>query len=226
MIVFAFIFARGGSKGLPNKNLKILGGMPLIAHSINFAKELDLIDEVFVSSESEDILRVAQEYGAQTIIRPQELAQDQSSEWLAWQHAITHLSEKNIKFDKFLSLPATAPLRSSSDVLKCFDMLGDGVDMVLTASEANRNPFFNMIYREEDGTSRVLLDSPAERRQDAPLVYDLTTVAYLTSPQFIQDNKGVFDGTVKSVIIPKERSIDIDDEIDFLLTRTIYEDNH
>jgi N-acylneuraminate cytidylyltransferase len=224
MKTFAFIFARGGSKGLQNKNLKILGGIPLVGHSIEIAKKIKSIDKIFVSSDSSEIKKVAKNYKAQVIDRPPELSTDLSPEWSAWRHAIEILEEKGEFFDFFLSLPATAPLRSQQDILNCFKLMSEGADIVITASEASRNPYFNMIYREKDGTSRLVLENKNfTRRQDVPALYDLTTVAYLTTPSYIKSNSGIFDGNVKSVIIPKKRAVDIDDEVDFLLTQAIYE---
>jgi len=224
MKTFAFIFARGGSKGLPNKNIKLLGEIPLVGHSIEIAKKIEYIDEIYVSSDSDTIKEVAINFGAKIIDRPSELATDLSGEWSAWRHAIESLEKEGKKFDYFLSLPATAPLRSEQDVLNCFELMSSGVDIVITASTANRNPYFNMIYRESDGTSRLVLDNNfSNRRQDAPQVYDVATVAYLTTPSYIKSSSGIFEGKVKSVIIPKERAIDIDDEVDFLLTKAIYE---
>ena len=81
-----------------------------------------------------------------------------------------------------------------------------------------------MVFREDDGTSSLVLKKNSiSRRQEAPKVYDMTTAAYLSTPSFIKNNDGIFEGHVKSVIIPKERAIDIDDEIDYLLTKVIYE---
>ncbi|MDG2060686.1 MAG: acylneuraminate cytidylyltransferase family protein [SAR86 cluster bacterium] len=225
MKTFAFIFARGGSKGLPGKNLKKLGNTPLIGHSINLAKSIDLVDEVFVSTESKEIKSVSKDFGAEIIDRPSSLALDESSEWEAWQHAVKHLESKNRHFDYFLSLPPTAPLRQESDVLKCFDLIASNVDVVITASPSQRNPYFNMIFREKDGTSKLIFETnPVHRRQDAPEVYDVATAAYLSKPSFILNNNGIFDGKVKSVIIPRERAVDIDDQTDFLLTKTLYEE--
>ena len=88
MKIFAFIFARGGSKGIPGKNIRNLGGKPLLAHSILMAQSIDKISRVFVSTDDQEIADIGAEYGAEIIERPPELAQDDSSEWLAWLHAI------------------------------------------------------------------------------------------------------------------------------------------
>lgn len=222
MKTFAFIFARGGSKGLPGKNIKILGDHPLLAHSILIAKETG-VDEVYVSTEDEQIALVAKNYGAQVIPRPAELATDTASEWLAWKHAIQYLRGKGIYFDIFLSLPTTAPLRNLDDVKRCLAFLDKDTDIVVTVSPSARSPYFNMVTRDVAGYSQVVIgDNNFKRRQDAPQVYDMTTVAYVTHPDFVMNNTSMFQGKVRSVVIPKERAIDIDDDFDFLVAEALF----
>ena len=223
MKTFAFIFARGGSKGLPKKNILDLGGLPLIAHSILSAKKNLMIDDVFVSTDSNEIAEVAYSYKAKVIKRPKELARDESSEWLAWIHAINFIYEQGYEFNKFISLPATAPLRADEDISNCLLALKGDVDVVITVTPANRNPSFNMVKRDTKGISELIIKSNLVRRQDAPLVYDMTTVAYVTTPKYILNAKNLFEGNTYSVIIPKERAVDIDDEIDFLLAEKLFE---
>ena len=223
MKTFAFIFARGGSKGLPKKNILDLGGLPLIAHSILSAKKNLMIDDIFVSTDSNEIAEVAYSYKAKVIKRPKELAQDESSEWLAWIHAVNFLDQQGYEFDKFISLPATAPLRADEDITNCLLALKEDVDVVITVTPANRNPSFNMVKRDTKGISELIIKSNLVRRQDAPLVYDMATVAYVTTPKYILNAKNLFEGNTYSVIIPKDRAVDIDDEIDFLLAEKLFE---
>ena len=223
MKTFAFILARGGSKGLPKKNILSLGGLPLIAHSILSAKKNQMIDDVFVSTDSNEIAEVSSSYQAKIIKRPKELAQDESSEWLAWIHAINFIHEQGLEFNKFISLPATAPLRADEDISSCLLALKGDVDVVITVTPANRNPSFNMVKRDNKGISEPVIKSDSVRRQDAPLVYDMTTVAYVTTPQYILNKKNLFEGNTYSVIIPKDRAVDIDDEVDFLLAEKLFE---
>ena len=109
MRTFAFVFARGGSKGIPRKNLQLLAGKPLLAWSIEMGQSLAEVERVFISTEDPEITETAISFGAEVITRPTELAQDTSPEWLAWQHAIKVAEEKQGRFERFLSLPATAP---------------------------------------------------------------------------------------------------------------------
>ena len=214
---FAFIFARGGSKGVPGKNIKEIYGKPLIAYSIEIAKEIESIEKVFVSTEDNNIATVAKNFGAEIIPRPQRLAQDTSPEWIAWQHAVKWLEEKKENFDIFISLPATSPLRNKKDISQCISSLDERTDMVVGITEANRSPYFNMVEKNDDGFINILIknDNGYTRRQETPTVFDMTTVAYVTRPEFIRNYKGIFEGKVKGVEIPAERALDIDTELDF-----------
>ena len=113
---YAFIFARGGSKGLKNKNIKLFNGKPLIYYSINLAKKNKKIKKIFVSSDDKKILKISRKYGAEIILRPKSLSRDNSLELNAWKHAINYLKEKGENFDNFISLPCTSPLRNSKDI--------------------------------------------------------------------------------------------------------------
>ena len=117
MKTYAFIFARGGSKGVPGKNIRNLSGKPLLAYSIDLAKNIEDVEEIFVSTEDQRIASIARQHGADVINRPPTLAQDDTPEWLAWQHAVEWLNKRGKNFDIFLSLPTTSPLRNSKDIL-------------------------------------------------------------------------------------------------------------
>ena len=219
--IVGFIFARGGSQGIPGKNIRLLAGKPLIAYAIETAFQSQLIDRVVVSTDDKKIARVAQECGAEIpIVRPKELAQNNSPEWLAWQHAIRTLKEQDNgrDLDVFVSIPPTAPLRVVEDLDNCIhSFLDNNVDVVITVKKASRHPSFNMVSIDENGYTTLVLP-PSEsisRRQDVSPVYDATTVAYVANPQFIMGEKSIFSGKIKSVIIPEERAVDIDTELDF-----------
>ena len=224
--VFAFIFVRGGSKGLPKKNLLSFGGKPLFTHAIELAKQIKEIERIFVSTDSREIMDIAIKHKAEVIPRPKELAADNSPEIGAWRHAISFLKDQGEEDYIFLSLPATSPLRNSTDVTCCINALDEHTDGVITVTPASRNPYFNMVSRDDDGSSSILLSSEnLYRRQDAPAVYDITTVAYVSRPKFILQNDSLFEGSLKSVIVPKERAIDIDDYLDFKFAEFLFETN-
>jgi len=222
MKVFAFIFARGGSKGVPGKNIRNLDGKPLIAYSIEMAYSIDKISRVFVSTDDINIANVGVKYGAEIINRPVELAQDDSPEWLSWLHAINWLEDRGEFFDCFVSLPTTSPLRNETDVVNCIKMLDKDTDIVVTMTNTSRSPNFNMLNKK-NGFVKLIAESNINytRRQDVPTIYDMTTVAYVARPNFIKNNSKIFDGKVRSVLVPKERAIDIDDEIDFKIAEIL-----
>jgi N-acylneuraminate cytidylyltransferase len=219
---FAFIFARGGSKGLPGKNILELGGIPLLAHGIRLAQSMERIERVFVSTDDDQIADVAKRFGAELISRPKELATDTASEWVAWQHAIAHVRSIGLDFDVFLSLPATSPLRNAFDVDQCLDALQLDTDVVITVTPSARSPYFNMVSADAAGLVHVVLGTADfKRRQDVPPVYDITTVAYVARPDFILTHERLFDGRVRPVIVPKERAVDIDDKYDFKMAQAL-----
>tara|TARA_B110000503_G_C7156483_1_gene417586 strand:+ start:1012 stop:1734 length:723 start_codon:yes stop_codon:yes gene_type:complete len=217
----AFIFARSGSKGLKGKNIKIFNGKPLIAWSIECALQSKSINKVIVSTDCEIIADIARKYGAETpFIRPEVLSQDSTPELMAWKHAITFLNnELSITFDNFISLPCTSPLRSVTDIdesIKTF--MRNKPDLLITVTEANRNPYFNMVKINDKGLcERVIKSSDViYNRQDAREVWDITTVIYIGRPNYIMNSSDLLNGEIYPFIIPKERSIDIDTEHDFL----------
>ncbi len=227
MKTVAFIFARGGSKGVPGKNIRSLGGRPLIAWSIAHALAVPRVSRVIVSTDSEEIATVAREAGAEVpFMRPAELATDTASEWLSWRHALEYLHETDGGHpDAMLVVPATAPLREPSDLERCLDEYERGeVDVIITVTEAHRSPYFNMVVTQDNGYSRLVMKpkEPVARRQDAPVVYDMTTVGYVANPEFVMRSDGLFEGRVRSVYVPIERALDIDTAHDFRLAECLF----
>ncbi|AMK11488.1 cytidylyltransferase domain-containing protein [Pseudodesulfovibrio indicus] len=222
---YGFIFARGGSKGVPGKNIRPLAGLPLIGHAIKAGRDSGMLDRIIVSTDDPKIAEVAEELGAEVpFLRPAELARDDTPEWLAWRHAVDMVDQ----FDLFVSLPCTAPLRIGQDVRNCIELFErGGCDMVVTARPAERHPSFNMVTLAEDGYAAIAMPPGATitRRQDAPPVFDLTTVCYVTTPDFIRRRESVFQGRVKAVIVPPERALDIDTEQDFAFAQFMMERN-
>ncbi|MBG0761902.1 acylneuraminate cytidylyltransferase [Vibrio cidicii] len=221
---YAFIFARGGSKGLPGKNIKPLAGKPLLHYSIDSALAAPSIEQVFVSTDDAEIAQVARKGGAIVIDRPAELASDTSPEWLSWRHAIEWVRANYGDFDGFISLPATAPLRAVSDIENAIQQrMSVGADICISVTPASRSPFFNMVQQTDSGMVELVIKPQGEvaRRQDAPAVFDITTVVYATTPEFVLNHYGLFSGNVTSIEVPKERAVDIDDIYDFMLAEAI-----
>jgi N-acylneuraminate cytidylyltransferase len=221
-----FIFARGGSKGLPGKNIRMLGGKPLIAHSIDIARANPRLAAVIVSTDDPAIAEAARTHGAEVpFMRPPELATDTAPEWLAWRHAVEWYRRERGDFDIFLSLPTTSPFRRQEDVDACLDLLaGDpAADGVITVRNAERSPYFNMVTLDAGGYAGLVIrpEGNIARRQDAPVVYDVTTVAYAVRPAYILAGERLFDGRLRVVRVPAERALDIDTPYDFMLAEAI-----
>lgn len=226
MNAVGFIFARGGSKGLPGKNIRPLAGKPLIAWAIEQAKAVRRLRRVIVSTDAPEIAAVARDYGAEVpFLRPAELAQDASPEWLAWRHALNYLEDTEGQLpDAMVSIPTTAPLRLPLDIDNCLDAYAQGVaDIVITVTTAHHNPYFSMVKANVDGTVGLVIppDVKVSRRQDAPIIYGVTAVAYIVNPTFVLTHSSIFAGRVRAVQIPEERAIDIDTPLDFELAEIL-----
>lgn len=222
-----FIFARGGSKGLPGKNVRPLAGKPLVGRAVESALNARSIDRVIISSDDQAIIDTAVRFGAEApFVRPSELAGDRTPEWLAWRHAIETIRKIDgpSAVSTFVSIPATAPLRLPSDIDRCVARLHEtSADVAITVTEAHRNPWFNMITTDEHGLARLVMSGPGiTRRQDAPPVYDMTTIAYALRPDFILQANGLFEGRVTHITVPPERSLDIDTELDFEMAEFLF----
>lgn len=226
MDIVALICARGGSKGLPGKNTRRLAGKPLIAWAIDHARAVQRVRRVIVSTDSEEIAAIARAAGADVpFMRPAELARDDSSEWAVWRHALAHLQTSDGALpDALLVVPATAPLRAVSDLERCLDEYGKGdVDVVVTVTDAHRNPYFNMVTANADGSVSLVITPKGSinRRQGATAVYDLTTVAYVARPDFVMTHDSMFEGRVRRVHVPPERALDIDTALDFRIAECL-----
>lgn len=228
---WAFVFARGGSAGLPRKNLMELGGLPLIGRAIRVALSAECVERVIVSTDCEEIATVAQQFGAEVPwLRPNELATAESPEWDSWGHAVQsyQASDGSFPFETFVSLPATAPLRRRADILRSVALFQSGeFDLVLTVTRSDRHPAYNLLRELSDGSVQLLdrTRSPIHRRQDSPPVFEIVPVAYVTSPRHILRAEGVLDGRIGAVAVAPETAVDIDggldlDYADFLLRRS------
>lgn len=221
MKIFSFIFARGGSKGIKDKNIVKINNRPLIYYSIVIAKKISG-EDVYVSTDSLKIKKISEKYGAKVIFRPKNLSKDNSPEILAWKHAIKYLNRKNIFFDIFLSLPTTSPLRSLKDIRRVIKLLKK-CDFVVTGSVSKRSPWFNMLKVENNLNAKIFLQQKKKytNRQLAPRTYDLTTVAYASRPSYIMRMKNIFDGKVKLSEIPTSRALDIDEVFDLKIAKLL-----
>ncbi|MDZ4152396.1 acylneuraminate cytidylyltransferase family protein [Methylicorpusculum sp.] len=214
------ICARGGSKGIKGKNIRLLMGKPLISHTIEQAQGSGLFDAIAVSSDSDLILEVARDYGIKYLIkRPDELATDQAGKMPAIRHCVAEVERLTGKtFDIMVDLDATSPLRSIEDIRNTVAMMEDsGAGNLITAMPARRSPYFNLVELNANG--KVVLSKPPKtqvlRRQDAPKCYDMNASIYIWDRQSFIEKSSVFNSDTQLYVMPEERSIDIDSEVDF-----------
>jgi len=216
------ICARGGSKGVKGKNIRLLSGKPLIAYTIEQAKTSSMFDAIAVSSDSDEILETAGRYGIDYCIkRPDELAKDTSGKLPAILHCVKEVERLSGEFfDTFVDLDATAPLRIPNDIINSIRMLEDNdVSNVITGAPAHKSPYFNLVELQPDG-SVCLSKKPGNailRRQDAPPCYDMNASIYVWNRKTMMAGAAIFNDDTRLYEMPAERSIDIDSELDFEL---------
>jgi len=202
----AFIFARGGSKGVRDKNIREVGGKPLISYAISCALGSKYINKIIVSTNSKKIARIATKHGAEILIRPNELAEDDTPEILAWRHAIK--TKKDIFLNQankiFISVPVTSPMRKHIDIDNAISRFQKGgCDIVFGVTPSQKSPYLNMVrITKNDLIEVVLKGEKVSRRQDVPDVYDITTCVYVTTTDYILNCERLVDGRVGYVKIP------------------------
>lgn len=221
--ILAIIPARGGSKGVPNKNIKELLGKPLIAYTIEQARNSHYIDRTIVSTDSPAISDIAISYGAEVpFMRPEELATDQSGTIDVLVHAIDWLEKnENYRFDILVLLHATTPLREPEDIDHSIELLvEEGAENVFTVTEAHRNPYFNMVEIKNDKVSLVKKGNYTTR-QRAPEVFDMNSSIYVWWKDIFKKKKSIFLENSRIYIMPRTRSVDIDNYFDFKIAEML-----
>ena len=224
------ICARGGSKGVKGKNIRQLAGKPLIGYSIEEAKASGIFEAIAVSSDSEYILDIAKKYGVDYLVkRPDELATDQAAKLPVIRHCAVEVEKQSgITFDVIVDLDATSPLRSVEDIKKAVALLEEsGVGNIITATPSRRSPYFNLVELNKNDVVKLskTLKTAIVRRQDAPKCYDMNASIYVWKREVLLNSDKLFNEDTKLYVMPEERSIDIDSELDFvfvefLLTRS------
>lgn len=214
------ICARGGSKGVPNKNIRTIWGKPLLAHSIGQARESGLFERIAVSSDSAEILAVARQYAADDLVeRPADLATDSSAKAPAILHALTTVERRhNVAYDILVDLDATSPLRQPRDIAGAVRLLEKAnASSVITGCPSHRSPYFNLVEENPDGSVRIFkeLSTKVERRQDAPRTFDMNASIYVWRTDIFRIEPRVFYRDTRLYEMPQERSLDIDTVLDF-----------
>lgn len=221
--ILAIIPARGDSKGIPQKNVRLLCGKPLIAYTLEAALSSKLIDRVVVSTEDEEIAEVSKRYGAEVISRPSELAQDDTPSLPVYQHAIRHLEKMEDYCPEIIViLQPTSPLRIVEDIDRAIEgFMKAKYDSIVSVCEVEHPPQW-MYTLAGNRLKPVIKDGGnVTRRQDAPKVYRLNGAVYVTSRDIIMKENRVLGRDTRAHIMPLERSIDIDTALDLKLAELL-----
>ena len=223
------IAARGGSKGIPKKNIRKIFGKPLIAHTIINSLKSDLFSHVVVSTDSNEIAKISKNYGAEVpSLRPKKLAKSNSKMDNVVENVINELFGLGYKFDIIINRDCTAPFIRSIDIKKSINLLKTKkCDTVVAVYRTHLNPYFNMM---EFGSKKTLEFSKKKKsiinnRQDAPIVYQLTGFQTINVKSF-QKFKKIYMPKVLPVEIPQETGLMIDTEFEFNLAECIFKKNH
>ena len=218
------VCVRGGSKGVPNKNIRPLLGKPLLIHSLDLARESELFDCIVLSSDSREFLQLARDWGVDHAIeRPVELATDTASKLPAIQHCFrTAETLSGLKFDTVVDLDATSPLRNQEDLKGVIELLEshEQITNVITGAPARRSPYFNLVEMDESGGvhlsgKRRSINENIVIRQDAPPCYDMNASIYAWWRNSLLKARHVIQSGTRLYVMPEERSVDIDSELDF-----------
>ena len=219
MKILCTICARAGSKGVTNKNLRLINGLPLIAYSLQQAVETKLFSQIAVSSDSSEIRTTAMAHGATFVVdRPTQMASDTAPKLPAIRHCVETTEKEFGQFDIIIDLDATAPLRIAADIIGSLKLLtATNADNVITGTPAHRSPYFNLVEQDENGIvqlSKSLKDA-VTRRQDSPKCFDMNASIYVWRRDALLNNPSLFVSSTRLFEMPRERSLDIDSEADF-----------
>ncbi len=226
--IIATICARGGSKGIPGKNVRPFpdaSGAPLIVHTIRHALQCTRIERTYVSTDDPAIADAARQAGALVpFMRPAELATDSAGKVPVIEHLVAHLESMGERIAQVVDLQPTSPLRAPGDIERCLDAL-EGADLALSVYESGLHPAFSLVQLNPDGTVQLCSSAGGVRRQDLKPVYALNGSIYCWQrealPRAVKD--GVWSLRVKGVTMPRERSADIDDMLDFEWAAWLYQ---
>ena len=228
LLLLCTMCARGGSKGVPGKNIRPLAGVPLIAHSIDQARRTGLFLAIAVSSDSDSILAEARRYGADLVIkRPDVLATDTSGKLPAIVHALTETETRlGVNADYLFDLDATSPLRDPDDIVACVDLLREtGCSSVITGTPSHRSPYFNLVERDSQGFIKLSKPLPdlVLRRQDSPECFDMNGSVYGWRRDVLREDPKVIYPDTRLHVMPRNRSWDVDEETDFAIIELMME---
>lgn len=204
--------ARGGSKGIPHKNRKLLGGKPLIGYAIDAARAVALSEvDICVSTDDEEIIRVVEEYGLKVPFRrPDELAQDGSGTYEVILHALDFYAEQGVQYDVVVLLQPTSPFRTGVHIAEAMKLYSPECDMVVSVVEAKSNPYYVMFEEDREGFLQHLLKGTFVCRQDCPTVYEYNGAVYVMNVAALREKPLSAFTRNRKYVMPQSVSIDLD----------------
>ena len=227
MKYLVIIPARGGSKGIPNKNIIDLGGKPLISYTVKEALSLFSSEDICVSTDDNKIMSVVTSLGLQIpFSRPASLATDTASSRDVLVHAINHYQDLGNHYDAIILLQPTSPFRTSKhikDAISIYESSND-IDMVVSVKESKSNPYFNLFEEDENLSLKKSKHSSVTRRQDVPTVYEYNGALYIIKVDSLLSRNDLNFSTIKKYVMSDEDSYDIDTPLDLQISRFLIQE--
>lgn len=220
--IVAIIPARGGSKGIPKKNIRLLAGKPLIAYTIESALESKHIQDIFVTTDDLEIANISKKYGVKLIERPKELAQDESTTIDVVFHALNLLELGKYDLSTIILLQPTSPLMDAKDIDGAIELfIYSSCESVISVCETDPSPFWT--FKVEDQYLSPLLGRKylGIRRQDLPITYVPNGAIYISRTRELHMHKSFYCGKTLPYVMPREKGVDIDDEIDLIFAEIL-----
>ena len=215
--------ARGGSKGIPGKNIKPLAGKPLIAYSVEVAQQLAPDCDICVTTDDLEIIATVENMGIKVpFVRPAELATDHSGTYEVLLHALNHYEQQGISYDRIVLLQPTSPFRTVDDVNNCLKLYTPDIDMVVSVKQASANPYYNAFETDENGFLHISKgEGNYTRRQDAPPVLEYNRAVYVINTQSLRKMPLNKFPRRRMCEMSAEHSIDLDTPTDWLIAESI-----
>lgn len=219
--------ARGGSKGIPHKNIKPLAGKPLIGYSIDVARQLAADDDICLTTDDPEIAATAESMGLNVpFLRPASLATDTCGTYEVLIHALDFYRDRGIDYDTLVLLQPTSPMRTADDVRAALALYSPDIDMVVTVKEAASNPYYNCYETDNDGFLHISKgDGGYTRRQDAPKVWEYNGAVYIINVESLRRMPLSAFTRRRMSVMPAERSVDLDTPVDWLIAEKLIENS-
>lgn len=229
MDTIAVIPARGGSKGVPRKNIRKLGGKPLIEYTISAAREIFEDNQIIVSTEDEEIRGIVESIGLEVpFLRPEDLAKDDSSTQDVLIYILDHFEKIAKHVDVIVLLQPTSPFRKGKQIKEALDLFkkNPSLDMVVSVFETSSNPYYVLFEENEQGYLEKSKKGDFVRRQDCPKVWEYNGAIYVINASSLRSGKLSEFSKVKKYVMDRQSSVDIDDELDWMIAEKILDTHH